>query len=354
MGRPGHLPLRPHEDARADLLDRHSPADRQRVAARRTRLLLHAHRLHRALPAHARPRGVLPDGLGRQRPADRAARAELLRRALRPVAALRRRRSSRRPSPASSSSPSPGATSSSCASASPSRTRRSSRSCGAGSASRSTGRTTTRPSTPPLARASQRAFLRNLAARRGLPVRGAHALGRHVPHRRRPGRARGPRARGQVPPHRLPRPRRLARLHRDDAPRAARRVRRPRRAPRRRALPAAVRHHRAHAALRRRGAGGRAPSRRSREGLRHRDDLHVRRHHRRHVVARAAAAHPPDHRLGRPDPARDAGVDHDRRRPCHLRVDRGSDRVQREGAHGRGARRGRLPRGRAAHRPCRR
>ena len=52
---------------------------------------LHAHRLHRALPADARARGLLPDGLGRQRPADRAPGAELLRRALRPVAPLRPR-----------------------------------------------------------------------------------------------------------------------------------------------------------------------------------------------------------------------------------------------------------------------
>ena len=43
--------------ARADaprLRDRHAAADRQRIAARRPRVLLHAHRRHRALPAHAR------------------------------------------------------------------------------------------------------------------------------------------------------------------------------------------------------------------------------------------------------------------------------------------------------------
>ena len=47
--------------------------------------------LHRSLPAHARQRGLLPDGLGRQRPAHRAPGAELLRRALRPLAPLRPR-----------------------------------------------------------------------------------------------------------------------------------------------------------------------------------------------------------------------------------------------------------------------
>ena len=46
----GHLPLRPGrraQPARADLLDRHAAADRQRLAARRARLLLHPHR-HRS------------------------------------------------------------------------------------------------------------------------------------------------------------------------------------------------------------------------------------------------------------------------------------------------------------------
>ena len=65
-------------------------------------------------------------------------------------------------------------------------------------------------------------------------------------------------------------------LDRDHPARAAAGLRRPRRASRRRALPAAVRHHGAHAAVRRRGAGRRASARRSRQGLRHRDDLHVR------------------------------------------------------------------------------
>ena len=89
MGGAGHLPLRPHQVARRGLLHRHSAAHGQRLAARRSRLLVHPHRLHRALQAHARLRGVLPDGLGRQRPAHRASRAELLRRALRSEPAVR-------------------------------------------------------------------------------------------------------------------------------------------------------------------------------------------------------------------------------------------------------------------------
>jgi valyl-tRNA synthetase len=128
--------------------------------------------------------------------------------------------------------------------------------------------------------------------RRGLPVRGAHAVGRHLPDGRRPGRARGPRLPRRLPPGRLPRRRRAPRLHRDHPPRAHPGVRRAHRPPRRRALPAAVRHDRHHAALRRRGAGAGAPGRRAREGRRHRDVLHLRRPHRRHLVARAAAADP--------------------------------------------------------------
>src|ERR1019366_2537023 len=82
------LSLRSLGAARARVLDRHPTADGQRLAPCRTRLLLHAHRRGRPLPADAWHGGLLPDGLGRQRPADRAARAESLRRALRSVSAL--------------------------------------------------------------------------------------------------------------------------------------------------------------------------------------------------------------------------------------------------------------------------
>ena len=59
----------------------------------------------------------------------------------------------------------------------------------------------------------------------------------------------------------------------------------------------------------------RAPSRRSREGNRHRDDLHVRRHHRRRVVARAATpdARDPRHRRPRSRPSRPTGISAGRR-----------------------------------------
>ena len=50
---------------------------------------VHAHRHRRAVSPDARQGGVLSDGMGRQRSADRAARAELLRGAVRSFAALR-------------------------------------------------------------------------------------------------------------------------------------------------------------------------------------------------------------------------------------------------------------------------
>ena len=91
LGGAGHVRVRSQQDPRPGVLDRHSPADGERVAARRARFLLHPHRLHGALQADARLRGLLSDGLGRQRPANRAPRAELLRRSLRSVAAVRPR-----------------------------------------------------------------------------------------------------------------------------------------------------------------------------------------------------------------------------------------------------------------------
>ena len=91
VGRRRHLCLRSLEDARRGVRDRHAAPHGERLAARRPRVLVHAHRHHRPLPAHARPRGLLSDGVGRQRRAHRAPGAELLRRALRSVVALRPR-----------------------------------------------------------------------------------------------------------------------------------------------------------------------------------------------------------------------------------------------------------------------
>ncbi len=106
---------------------------------------------------------------------------------------------------------------------------------------------------------------------------------------------------------------RRAGAHRDDPSRAPPVGRRAHRPPRRRALPAALRHDGHLAPLRRRGAGARAPRRRDGQGRRHRHVLHLRRPHRRHLVARAAAADPLAHHPQRPPAGRDARVA--RRRP---------------------------------------
>ena len=115
--------------------------------ARRARLLLHAHRPDRPLPADARQGRVLPDGLGRQRPADRAPGAELLRRAVRPDAAVRPRlHPAREARPQAPGAGRPTQLRRAVRAAGASRTRRSSRGCGARSGSRSTGPSTTRRS----------------------------------------------------------------------------------------------------------------------------------------------------------------------------------------------------------------
>ena len=337
MGGAGHLPVRPDEVARRGLLDRHAASHRERLPARRARLLVHPHRLHRPLQAHERLRGLLPDGLGRQRPADRAACPELLRRALRPEPALRPCLRAAR------------------------RTRREASGSHLAQELRRAVRAAHRRGRGRLrgALASHGAVDRLVAdvpdhrcqrpacqpagvppqprPGRGLPVGGAHPVGRHLPHRGGAGRARGPRAARGVPPHRLrndDEPRREG-LHRDNPPRAARGVRGARRAPGRRALPAALRHDRHHAGLRRRRACGRAHARGSREGLGHRHDLHLRRSHRRHLVARAAAAHAADHRVGRPDPAGRARVGGHRCRARELCPHRRRDEPHGQGADGR-------------------
>ena len=202
LGARRHLPLRPHEDPRPDLLDRHAAADGQRRAPPGPRLQLHPHRHRRPLPPHARPRGLLPDGLGRQRPQRRAPRPAHLRRhaatrrspttrrsslpddaaeAADPDLAAQLRRAVRRADRASSS-------------------RRTS-SSGLASACRSTGARPTRRSER--RRAAPRSGVPRLLARRPrLPRRGAHAVGRRLQDGRRAGRARGPGAAGRVPPHR--------------------------------------------------------------------------------------------------------------------------------------------------------
>ncbi len=243
LARRGHLQVRPHPAPRERLLDRHSPADGERQAARRARVLVHPPRRDRALPTDERQVRVLPDGLGRQRAAHRATGADLLRRPLRPEPALRRRLHAAggpRPEEADPDQPA--------------QLRRAVRAAGrAGRAGLRAAVAHPRP-VGGLGRALHD-HRREVAAGqpdrvpaqlrpwRGLPPGGPDPLGRHVPDGGRPGRARGPRVRRPLPPGRLPPGRWQRRLHRDDAARADRLGGRADRAPRRRALPEALRYH---------------------------------------------------------------------------------------------------------------
>ena len=132
-----------------------------------------------------------------------------------------------------------------------------------------------------------------LRARRGLPPGGADPLGRHLPDRGRAGRARGAGVRRRLPPGRLPPAPTARRVHIETT--------RPELIP---AVVALIAHPDderyqplfgttvTSPGVRRRDAGARPPGGRTRQGRRHRDVLHVRRPHRRAVVARARAAGP--------------------------------------------------------------
>ena len=241
VGARRHLSLRSHGDAGRGVRHRHAAAHGERLAPRRPRVQLHPHRHGRPLPAHAGPPGLLPDGLGRQRPADRASRAELLRRPVRSEHRLRPRLRA------------PRATGQGADPDQPSELRRAVR------AAHRRGRAGVRgpvPAPRALGRLDPHLHDRRgpgpprLAARlppepgswRGVPAGGAHAVGRRLPHRRRPGRARGPRRPGRLPHAGLPRCRRRP-PHRHDPPRAAGGLRGDGRPPRRRQVPGAVRHH---------------------------------------------------------------------------------------------------------------
>ncbi len=339
MGARADLRLRPDGGARPDLLDRHSPADGLGLAARRARLLLHPHRSDRPLPADARQGRLLPDGLGRQRSADRTPGAELLRRALRSLVAARSglhpARQARCQAPAADLAP---------------QLRRAVR-----GADR-TGRAGLRTALAPVG--AERGLVHALhhdqrrrpdgrparvpaqpGPRRGLLRRGAEPVGRHLPDRRRPGRTRGTRDVGALPPGRLPPRRRLrSGARRDHSPRTHPGGRRPDRPPGRRALSAPVRHHRQLSPVRGGDPGPGPRRRRDGQGRRHRDVLHLRRPDRRPVVARTRPAHPGRRPPGRTAARRDAGLDRGGpRRGAVRRAARREDHVQRPDGDRRGA-----------------
>ncbi len=298
LGGFGNVPVRPDAPTRGRLLHRQPAADRQRHPPYRPRLLLHPHRPDRPLPAHARPERVLPGRVGRQRPAHRAPGREPLRRPRRPGAALR-----------------------SGAPAAPAGRRPGRRGQGPGVTPQLPGalRAAVRGGRAPLRAAvapagplgglvaavqhDRRASQAGLAAQlpsapgagRGVPGGGADPVGRDLPHRGGPGRAggpRGPRCRPPDPVRHRGAPGR--RGGGDDPAGAAPGVRGPGGPSGRPALPGADRPGRAHAAVRLRGAGAGPPPGQAGQGHRHRHDLHLRRHHGRHLVARAGAAGPLD------------------------------------------------------------
>ena len=117
------------------------------------------------------------------------------------------------------------------------------------------------------------------------------------------------------------------------------------RPPRRRALPAAVRPARHDAAVRRVRADRRPRAGRPREGHRRRDDLHVRRHHRRHrggasCRCRCAPSSSATAGCARSPGATRAGSRRPRRRPGRLRRAGRQDRQAGPGPHRRAAQRG--------------
>ena len=219
--------------------------------------------------------------------------------------------------------------------------------CGARSGCRSTGSSTTRPSGPKAQTVSQRAFLRNFARGEAYlqeaptlwDVTFQTAVAQaELEAREYPG------AYHRVAFHGADGPVYIETTRPGADPRGGRAGR----APRRRALPAAVRHDGDLAGVRRRDPGARAPRGRARQGRRHRDVLHVRRPHRRHLVARAAAAGPHGDRPRRPAVrARRPSGSSARAGRRGVRGAHGQDRVQRPRGDGRQAARERRPRRRA-------
>ena len=192
------------------LLHRHAAAHGQRVTARRARVLVHPHRHRRPVPPDARRRGVLPDGVGRQRASHRAPGPEPLRGPLRPVAALpgrlRRSRPARRPAAA-------GEPAQLHRAVPPPHRRRRGRLRGAVAAARAVGRLelTLRHHRRAVTAGRPAGLPPQPGPRRGLPAGGTGVVGRRLPDRRRPGRAGGPGAARAVHRIRFRRRRRIGR-----------------------------------------------------------------------------------------------------------------------------------------------
>ncbi len=225
LGGRRHLPLRPHEDARRGVLDRHPASDGERIAAHRARDVVLAHRPHGPLPADARQGGLLPDGVGRQRPQRGAPRPAGHRHDRRPDPPLRPGLpAAREGRPQGPSHP-----------GQPAELHRPLRAGGPAVRSgvpRAVGHPRALGRLGPHLHLDRSQGRPHLAARvpapRGprprLPERVAHAVGRRHAHVRRPGRARRPRDRRGVPQDGVHGTRRSP-ADRHDPARAPRRVR---------------------------------------------------------------------------------------------------------------------------------
>ena len=302
LGSGRRLPLRPHASARRGLLDRHAAADRQRLAARRPRLLLHPHRRRSRASSGcaARPCSIRWGGTTTACRPSAACRTTTACAAIRRCRTTRRsrRRRSRRKQPISVSRPN----FIELCDAADGEDEQVFERCGS-TLGLSVDWSMTY-ATIGRARAARLAARvpAPAAARPRLPGRGADAVGRRLPDRGRAGRARGSRAC----------PARItasgSRRRPDGGGVVEIETTRPELIPACVALVAHPDDERYQplfgtdvddAAVRRARAGAGAPARRSREGQRHRDDLHVRRHHRRDLVARAEPAGARDHPAGR-------------------------------------------------------
>ncbi|WHF23113.1 hypothetical protein QJS66_01570 [Kocuria rhizophila] len=262
----------------------HSPAHGVRRPARGAHVLLHADGRDRRFQRMSGKNVLYPAGLGRQWPAHRAPRTELLRCALRALAARTWRATACREA------------------------RQNQRdwdvvsrqnfielreelavedekvfsTCFPRWACPWTGTAPTAPSTRTPARSHSSRSSRT--TRPATPTRPRHPpCGRHVPHRGGPGRAGGPEREGAY--HRVS-------FHRPDGEKVFIETTRPELLPAcvarwptgRRALPAPFRHHRALPTVRRGGGGACPRPGEAGQGLGHRHDLHVRRPHGRDVV----------------------------------------------------------------------
>ena len=276
LGGGGHLPIRPVGPPDEGVRHRHATTDGVGLPAHGSHVLVHPHRRRRSLPTDARLRGLLPHGLGRQRPADRAPGAELLRRPLRSRPPLR-------PVLLAPREAGPG------------------HHLGVAAelhrAVRTLGRRGREGLRAPVANtgpvgglepdlhhhrrhvASHVTALLPPDARLRARVLGgsAHPVGRGLPDGRVSGRDRGPRARRRVPPGavRTGGNRRRGR-DRNDAPRTASRVRGTGHPPRGRPPPRPRRSRRGDTLVQGPRARPRPPPRRPRQGLGHRHDLHLR------------------------------------------------------------------------------